>query len=72
MKPTKWGVKVWVNSESKTGYVVRFDIHTGKQHSLVSEESGDQCATQKVVMKLMKDLTGKLHKVYMDNFYSAE
>ena len=23
------------------------------------------------VMNLMKDLTGKLHKVYMDNFYSA-
>lgn len=50
---------------------MRFDIYTGKQHSLASEESGDQCATHKVVIKLMKDLTGKLHKVYMDNFYSA-
>lgn len=43
----KLGVKVWVNSDSKTGYVVRFDIYTGKQYSLVSEESGDQCGTHK-------------------------
>lgn len=71
LKPTKWGVKVWVNSESKTGYVVRFDIYTGKQDSTVSEESDDRSATHKVVMNLMKDLTGKWHKVFMDNFYSA-
>jgi len=62
---------VWVNSESKTGYVFRFDIYTGKQDSTVSEESDDQSATHEVVMNLMKDLTGKWHKVIIDNFYSA-
>ncbi|XP_038124351.1 piggyBac transposable element-derived protein 4-like [Cyprinodon tularosa] len=26
MKPTKWGVKVWVMAESSTGYVTNFQV----------------------------------------------
>ena len=29
-KPTKWGIKVWVCSESKTGYIHKFQVYTGK------------------------------------------
>ena len=29
-KPVKFGIKVIVNSESKTGYVLTFQIYTGK------------------------------------------
>ena len=29
MKPVKWGVKVWVMAESKTGYVNNFQVYTG-------------------------------------------
>ena len=25
-KPTRFGIKVWVNSESKTGYVINFQV----------------------------------------------
>ena len=28
-KPTKFGIKVWVNSEAKTRYVLTFQIYTG-------------------------------------------
>ena len=28
-KPTKWGIKVWVAAESKTGYVYNFHLYTG-------------------------------------------
>ncbi|KAK0142031.1 PiggyBac transposable element-derived protein 4 [Merluccius polli] len=29
MKPVKWGIKVWVMAESKTGYVNNFQVYTG-------------------------------------------
>ncbi|KAG1927364.1 piggyBac transposable element-derived protein 4-like [Pimephales promelas] len=29
MKPVKWGIKVWVMAESKTGYVTHFQVYTG-------------------------------------------
>jgi hypothetical protein len=29
-KPTKWGIKVWVCSELKTGYIYKFQVYTGK------------------------------------------
>lgn len=29
-KPTKWGIKVWVLSESPLGYVYKFDVYLGK------------------------------------------
>ena len=28
-KPVKFGIKIWVLAESKTGYTVDFDIYTG-------------------------------------------
>ena len=29
-KPTKWGIKVWVCSESKSGYIYNFHVYTGR------------------------------------------
>ncbi|XP_030195004.1 piggyBac transposable element-derived protein 4-like [Gadus morhua] len=29
MKPTKWGIKVWVMAESATGYVTNFQVYAG-------------------------------------------
>jgi len=28
-KSTKFGIKVWVNAEAKTGYVLNFQVYTG-------------------------------------------
>lgn len=30
-KPTKWGIKAWVLTESETGYVWNMKIYTGKR-----------------------------------------
>ena len=30
-KPTKFGIKVWINSEAKSGYVLNFQIYTGSE-----------------------------------------
>ena len=32
-KPMKWGIKVWVCAEAKTGYIHTFDIYTGQGES---------------------------------------
>ena len=31
LKPTKWGIKVWVMAESSTGYVSNFQVYTGRK-----------------------------------------
>ena len=66
-KPTKWGIKVWVCADSKTAYVTRFFIYTGKDND---DNSGKQLA-YRVVMKLLEPYLGKHHKVYFDNFYTS-
>lgn len=46
-KPTQWGIKLWVLSESKTGYVYKFQVYLGKEgatqnkiwHDVLSETS---------------------------------
>ncbi len=40
-KPQKWGVKVWVCSDSVNGYISTFDIYTGKDpsHLILNETS---------------------------------
>ena len=47
-KPTKFGIKIWINSEAKTGYVVNFEIYTGKT---TGKEKG---LGYRVVMDIMK------------------
>ena len=61
-KPTKWGVKVFVNAESTTGYVLTFDVYTG---------GSETTSTHDTVMKLMEKYLDKGHKLFTDNFYSS-
>ena len=68
-KPTKWGIKVFVLSDSTNGYVHRFQIYTGKNSSLST--SGDHGLCTKVVLSLMQGLEARSHKVYMDNYYTS-
>ncbi len=67
-KPTKWGIKVWVCSDAHTGYIYRFDIYTGADHSAPKSVHGQ---AYDVVMNIMSPLLGKGHSVYTDNFYSS-
>lgn len=30
-KPTKYGIKVWMAADSSNGYVLNFDVYSGKE-----------------------------------------
>ena len=64
-KPTKWGVKVSVLSEAKTGYIYKFDIYTGKG------ETSEKGLAYVVVLCLMEELLDSGRVLYCDNFYTS-
>ena len=66
-KPTKFGIKVFVNSEAKTGYVLSFQVYTGKD----TTKKGSNLVSYKVVMELLELYLGKGHRVFTDNYYSS-
>ena len=65
LKPTKWGIKVWVLSESKSGYILILQIYTGAKADC---EVG---LAHRVVMTLMEPYNKQNHKVFMVNFCSS-
>ena len=76
-KPAKWHLKLFEVSDARTGYVITFDVYTGKNKTRCALNVNvlDYNATQttKVVLGLLKkgNLLGKGHHVYMDNYYSS-
>ena len=64
-------------SDSKTGYVVGFDVYTGKNKTDCYETAktlDPKCTpTTKTVVGLLQscNLVGKGHHVYLDNYYSS-
>ncbi|XP_068221401.1 piggyBac transposable element-derived protein 4-like [Palaemon carinicauda] len=66
-KPTKWGIKVWSLCDSKTGYLLKFDVYTGK--GLDSNKGKGLGAS--VVENLFEGFENKGHVVYMDSFFSG-
>ena len=65
-KPTKFGIKIWVNSESKSGYVLALQVYTGAAND--PERKG---VASRVVKDLLQRYEGKNHLLYVDNFYSS-
>ena len=65
-KPTRFGIKVWVIAEAKTGYVLDFSVYTGATDDKKTTNLG-----QKVVLKLMEQYRGKGHCLFIDNFYTS-
>ena len=66
-KPTKWGIKVFVNAESSSGYVLKHQVYAGS--SCASED--DTSTTHGIVMNLMEKYLNKNHKLFTDNFYTS-
>jgi len=68
-KPSKFGIKVWVNSESKTGYVLSFQVYTGA----MSKEANSltKALGHRVVMDLMQPFLGKGNRLFVNNFYTS-
>jgi len=69
-KPTKWGIKIFVNSESLTGYVLTYDVYTGST-SDDTDSSDNHNSTHRTVMKLMEKYLNKGHTLFTDNFYTS-
>ena len=63
-KPVKWGIKLWVLCEAKTGYVYRFKVYLGKE-----ESNTEHILARKVVKHLISPLENKYHHLYINNFY---
>ena len=68
-KPTKWGGKKWSCCDSKTGYILNFEVYLGK------EDVEDECAslglTTTVVLDIVKYFYNKDYHVYTDQFYTS-
>jgi len=66
MKPTKWGIKVWVMADAGTEYYCSLQIYIGEEGNDV--EKG---LASRVVNDLMEDYQGLGHQLYVDNFYTS-
>ena len=58
-------MKVWVLSDSATGYIHKFKIYTGKDDAITHG------LAYSVVTELMSELKNKGYHLYMDNYYTS-
>lgn len=66
LKPTKRGIKVWMRADPNNGYVNEFQVYTGKEGNVVEKGLGER-----VVRDLTRDIWGKFHHVYCDNYFTS-
>uniref|UniRef100_A0A087YNB1 PiggyBac transposable element-derived protein domain-containing protein n=1 Tax=Poecilia formosa TaxID=48698 RepID=A0A087YNB1_POEFO len=66
-KPTRFGYKLFVLADSRTGYTWNFFIYQGKS-AVVREE---RLSTTSVMDLMEFGLLGKGYHLYLDNFYSS-
>ena len=66
LKPTKWGIKVWVMADSVSGYCCNLQIYTGKEGN-----DGERGLANRVVKDLLDGYQGLGHHLYVDNFYTS-
>ena len=64
-KPIKWGFKIWTLAESFTGYMLKFQIYTGK------EDNEGKGLVHRVVLDLMERFQDTNVRLYIDNFYTG-
>ena len=68
-KPQPWGIKAYVLSESRTGYMYNLVIYYGKETQLITRAGLNH--TTNVVLTLMDPLTDLGHDLYTDRFYTS-
>ncbi|KAJ8353412.1 hypothetical protein SKAU_G00209790 [Synaphobranchus kaupii] len=66
-KPTKWGFKLFVLADSKTGYTCDFSVYQGKALT----PSGNGLSFDAVVNLLWVPYLGTGYHVFVDNFYTS-
>lgn len=82
-KKARVGIKSYELCESRTGYLWRMEVYSGKGHVHVAQvesqepveehdEGGEpESATSQIVLTLMRPLVSRGHTLVMDNFYNA-
>ncbi|CAB3245029.1 unnamed protein product [Arctia plantaginis] len=77
------GIKSYELCESRTGYLWKMEVYSGKGHVHAQQEAGavpvvgyeaeiePENATSKIVYTLLRPLFGRGHTVVMDNFYNS-
>ncbi|CAK1553248.1 unnamed protein product [Leptosia nina] len=82
-KRAREGIKSYEICESRTGYLWKMEIYTGKRHLYAPQEAcpvpieGQKAehrlnnATSQIVLNLMRPLLGKGHTLVMDNYYNS-
>lgn len=68
LKPVKRGYKVWCLADAKTGYIMNFDIYTGKNHC---PHSTEDTLGERVVIKLVENMHNSNNTVTFDNFFTT-
>lgn len=66
LKPVKRGYKVWCLADSLTGFVLKFDIYSGK-----TDTSDDLGLGERVVLNLCSGLADSQAIVAFDNFFTS-
>ena len=68
-KPTPWGIKAYVLSDSDTGYLYSVILYYGRETQLIDRT--DLNHTTRVVLTLMEPLANRGYDLYTDRFYSS-
>ena len=68
-KPQPWGIKAYVLSESRTGYMYNLVIYYGKDTQLLTQPGLNH--TTNVVLTLMYPLKDLGYDLYTDRFYTS-
>ena len=66
IKPIKRGIKVWARADANNGYILAFEVYTGRKGNTTEKGLG---AT--VVKGLTEQLHGTYCHVFYDNFFSS-
>ena len=75
MKPSRFHIKLFQVCESESGYIVGFEVYTGKDGKKLDADVLDpECTTTtKLVFGMLQklDLLDKGYHLFMDNYYSS-
>lgn len=68
-KRARFGMKLFILSESQSGYVQNIILYTGKDTNYSSNYPQEKQSTR-IVLELTHDLLNKGYRIYLDNFYT--
>ena len=67
IKPGKYGIKLWMLCDSKTSYVCRLQVYTGRHEG----QEREQNQGERVVLDLTRDMVGSGRNITTDNFFTS-